>query len=987
MKNYVEFGCKNCGSPHLRERDGKLRCSSCGMVFEVESETPEERDARILYLSRLDEAEKRLRMSPPRFDDAEDHFRDFIKQYPEHSDGYWGLVRARYGIKYEDDVSGKEIPSCYKSSYEDFRKDSDFLKALELAENDNIYDALQNRAKLIAGVCKEWREEANRYDYDIFISFKATDDISGEVTSDRHEMDELYTYLLEEHYKVFFSPRSMHRYNGKHYDAYIYNALQKAKVMIVYGSKPEYFTSTWVQNEWTRFLRMEAKGKKKKGSCVVAYKDFNPKELPPSLRKIQAINADDKKFYIQITDCIKTALTEEKKVDPNAELQKQIEELKLQQEENLRQLEEAKRKADEEAKRRAEEEAKLKSFEEQTQSDYSFNDTDIFNAGDVSLKRFMLYGERYDLEKTLEEVQAIFASVGGPLDYLFSNCISDKKLQKSATNIVVEDDGICGEVEGHKICVGSIEYMSRHGVEIPETAIEPRDKAIVDTIRNMYGAENGNLCAKFYIRYSLSEEFTTKLSSLSASGIIPTVYTRDPNLSSEFLKILTKENQLVQVVKLHNLPNISDVLQAKRKADAEAKHKADEEAKRKADEEEKRRVKDEAKRKVEEAKYKAREEQTRKDCVIENGELKKYNGKLSSIIIPREVTSIGKEAFKDCTGLTSIIIPDGVTSIDNMAFYNCIVLTSITIPDSVTSIGNQAFWNCTGLTSITIPDSVTSIGDGSFQYCTGLTDITIPNSAKYIGDCVFADCTFLSYINVGAGNKHYKSIDGNLYSIDGNKLIRYAPAKKENSFKISSSVTRIDSGAFEDCKGLTSIIIPDSVTSIGNYAFYGCGGLTSIIIPDSVTSIGNYAFTHCTGLTDIIIPDSVTSFGNNAFRNCTRLTSITIPESVTSIGGLAFYGCTGLTSITIPYSVTSIGMYAFDKCTGLTSITIPDSVTSIKGHAFDGCKNIKIYVEDPKQIKNWDKAWNKDEYGKTYGRVYNKATGKKIKKNIFGNYV
>ena len=53
------------------------------------------------------------------------------------------------------------------------------------------------------------------------------------------------------------------------------------------------------------------------------------------------------------------------------------------------------------------------------------------------------------------------------------------------------------------------------------------------------------------------------------------------------------------------------------------------------------------------------------------------------------VTSIGEDAFKNCSGLTSVTIPNSVTSIGNWAFDDCSVLASVTIPASVTNIKNS----------------------------------------------------------------------------------------------------------------------------------------------------------------------------------------------------------------------------------------------------------------------------------------------------------
>jgi hypothetical protein len=70
----------------------------------------------------------------------------------------------------------------------------------------------------------------------------------------------------------------------------------------------------------------------------------------------------------------------------------------------------------------------------------------------------------------------------------------------------------------------------------------------------MYAAEEGVVYAKFYIRYSFSEEFSAILPSLRERKIVPLIYTRDPNISNELLKALTAGQGTMRVLKRTDTP-------------------------------------------------------------------------------------------------------------------------------------------------------------------------------------------------------------------------------------------------------------------------------------------------------------------------------------------------------------------------------------------------------------------------------------------------
>lgn len=335
--------------------------------------------------------------------------------------------------------------------------------------------------------------------------------------------------------------------------------------------------------------------------------------------------------------------------------------------------------------------------------------------------------------------------------------------------------------------------------------------------------------------------------------------------------------------------------------------------------------------------------------------------KLTYIIIPNSVTSIGANAFRNCSDLISIRLPSNLKSVGSGAFYRCSGLTSIRIPSGVTSIGKEAFKECAGLTSVTISSEEISIEESAFSGCTSLSSVTIPSGVTSLRDSVFYNCIGLQEIYLQNPTPPIMGVDVldqvdkstcKLYVPIGTKEA-YAAADQWKDFRNIEEIKRAPILDFT-VNDLTYHTNADSTSvCLNGFATEPVGELE---IPSSVTyngksypvtSIGVYAFAGCYDLISVTIPFSVTSIGSEAFFICYRLTTIQNSSSLISIGACAFEGCPGLTSITIPEGVTSIEYRTFLSCHALTSITIPSSVTSIEAEAFWGCRDLQeIFVNN-----------------------------------------
>ena len=214
-----------------------------------------------------------------------------------------------------------------------------------------------------------------------------------------------------------------------------------------------------------------------------------------------------------------------------------------------------------------------------------------------------------------------------------------------------------------------------------------------------------------------------------------------------------------------------------------------------------------------------------KNCnaIIHTAENKLVAG-CKGTVIPEGVECICERAFKSITGLKSIKLPSSLKTIENQAFYN-VGLTSIVIPKSVTTIGTGAFGCCENMTSVSvedgntvyesptgsnavietatstlvvgcqttiIPKNVRIIGSYTISG-PAITELTIPEGVEQIEECAFYKCSFETIL-------------------------------------LPHSVKKLDYGVFQGCAKLKTVYIGNGLQDIGSVIFSYCNQLADFYL-------------------------------------------------------------------------------------------------------------------------------------------------------------
>ncbi len=141
----------------------------------------------------------------------------------------------------------------------------------------------------------------------------------------------------------------------------------------------------------------------------------------------------------------------------------------------------------------------------------------------------------------------------------------------------------------------------------------------------------------------------------------------------------------------------------------------------------------------------------------------------------------------------------------------------------------------------------------------GVKEVIIPASATdvsahaFMVHELFGDISVLEKLTVLEGNTAYKSIDGVLYTADGETVVAVPQA-------------------------IDSVELPEGIRWIEEYAFYNCINLKKLYIPDTVEAMVTGSLRECDGLVDLRLSQNMESIFMNVGIGCDSLKRLYMPE-------------------------------------------------------------------------------------------------------------
>lgn len=282
--NLKNIKCKNCEADiDVSAAVGNVvKCPYCGSTYALSNSSDEVQAALAFADGLLDVCE---------FDKAYSAFQKAAGLNPAEPAAHFGMALAAHKIQYLRDYrkdNGLQ-PICHDINDRKFSDDASYKKALSLSTPEQSADYARKAAEIDRIKSEFSALKAAGVDYDCFICVKVTDD-DGRHTEDSHIAEKIYHSLKEAGYAPFYSEYDIRGQSGADYEARILYALFTSESMFLICTDERYLQTSWVKNEYTRFIGMMSEEKKERESLTVVFTDKPIERIAGLGGRIQGIS-------------------------------------------------------------------------------------------------------------------------------------------------------------------------------------------------------------------------------------------------------------------------------------------------------------------------------------------------------------------------------------------------------------------------------------------------------------------------------------------------------------------------------------------------------------------------------------------------------------------------------------------------------------------------------------------------------------------------
>ena len=207
--------------------------------------------------------------------------------------------------------------------------------------------------------------------------------------------------------------------------------------------------------------------------------------------------------------------------------------------------------------------------------------------------------------------------------------------------------------------------------------------------------------------------------------------------------------------------------------------------------------------------------------------------------LPEGVEAINNSAFSLARNLKSVTLPSSLKTIGEMAFDGCSSIEEITVPEGVTAVEAYAFNLCEGLKKAVILAEIEDLSSVFYQ-CLALEEVVLPSAVSNL-NWTFFNCQCLKTISFTGESRHFKLVEGVLYSKDGKTLVLYPAGKEGSVYTVKEGTEALGAYAFCATK-LETIIFPEGFKRIDAIRLSFNDKLKYIVLPSTLTKLFELPF-------------------------------------------------------------------------------------------------------------------------------------------------